>query len=958
MLQFTVRGNKAMKYKSAHATFKKIPALEAKGLIPVTAPETFRERDLAEEPPGMGSRRVSGAVTGSRPATLFPRSSVESPEAAPLPVTVCRTRREPIHGGFSKTSLFSKVLHTVTGISTFALKFELRKAVLLGTVVGSAILVACSGGSGQSTESLPNTNPDSGDTSYSGPAPESEDVQNYKRYIWDNLAAENRCGSCHIEGNQSPRFVRGDDINLAHGEGRELVNLSDPAESRFVTKVASGHNCWLSSADACAEIITNYIEEWAQAAGSVVSTINLTPPPERTVGASKNFPASSGSFATTVYPLLDEYCSSCHSEDAATAQQPYFASSDIDKAYEAAKARLDLGNPEKSRFVVRLGDEFHNCWSDCASNADTMAAAIKSFADGISVTEVDPSWVISKALFLTDGVVASGGGRIENNAIALYEFKTGSGTTAFDTSGVNPAIDLTLSGDVEWLGSWGIQLNGGRAQGATATSKKLFDVLSGTGEYTIEAWVAPANVVQDGPARIASYSGGNDIRNFTLGQAMYNYTFQNRNDAASGNGTDADGMPALITEDMAERAQATLQHVVATFDPINGRRLYVNGEFTGDADPSDPGLLSTWDDTFALVLGSELSGDHQWQGSVRLLAIHSRALSEEDILTNYEAGVGEKFLLLFKVEEQTGVPQGYVMFEVQQYDNHGYLFSEPKFITLEDGVTPDGIAIQGMRIGINGREATVGQAWANLNTTVTASEYDPESGQQLSPLGTIISLEKGPTGDEFFLTFERLGSEEFARVEATPAAPAAPADLTPQPRIGIRRFEQIHAALSAATGISSTNPAVMETWEKVKQQLPVEADVRGFLAAQQMGITQLAVKYCSTLVDDASARAAYFPGFDFSANAASAFDSDAKRAQIIDPLLENLLGRPITWPAAVGGHTAQLASAPDESAVRAELNGLIDTMTACSSGCSADRTPTTVKATCAAAMGSAMILIH
>ncbi|WP_226664438.1 LamG domain-containing protein [Microbulbifer aggregans] len=830
----------------------------------------------------------------------------------------------------------------------------LRKGLIVSGLLASTLLAACSGGSGQATEEQPNTNPAPGDATYSGPAPESEDVQNYKRYIWDNLAAENRCGSCHIEGNQSPRFVRKDDINLAHGEGRELVNLGEPAESRLVTKVASGHNCWLSSADACAEIITNYIEEWAAAAGSVASTIKLTAPTERTVGASKSFPESSGSFATTVYPLLEVYCSSCHSEDAATAQQPYFASSDVDKAYEAAKARMDLDNPENSRFVVRLGDDFHNCWNDCASNADAMAAAIREFADGISLTEVDPEWVLSKALYLTDGIVSSGGGRIENNAIALYEFKTGSGNTAYDTSGVNPAIDLQLSGDVEWLGSWGLQLKGGKAQGATATSKKLFDTLSATGEYTIEAWVAPANVVQEGPARIVSYSAGNDIRNFTLGQAMYNYTFQNRNDTS----TDADGMPALIADDMAERVQATLQHVVATFDPINGRRLYVNGEYTGDADPVDAGLLSTWDDTYALVIGSEASNEHVWQGSIRLLAIHSRALNQDDILTNYEAGVGEKYLLLFKVEEQTGVPQGYVMFEVQQYDNHGYLFSEPKFISLEAGASPDGVVIKGMRIGINGREAAVGQAWAKLDTVVSATEYNAETGQKLSPLGTIITLEKGPTADEFFLTFERLGNEEFVRVEATPVAPAAPADLAPQPRIGIRRFEQIHAALSAATGVASTNPAVVETWEKVKQQLPVDSDVRGFLAAQQMGITQLAVKYCSTLVDDSSARASYFPGFDFSASADTAFDSAAKRAQVIDPLLDKLLGRAITWPVAMGGHTAQLQSAPDESAVRAELNSLIDTMTACGSGCDASRTPTTVKATCAAAMGSAMILIH
>jgi len=54
-------------------------------------------------------------------------------------------------------------------------------------------------------------------------------------------------------------------------------------------------------------------------------------------------------------------------------------------------------------------------------------------------------------------------------------------------------------------------------------SKKLHDLISATGEYSIEAWLAPANVSQDGPARIVSYSAGAMARNFTLGQSLYNY---------------------------------------------------------------------------------------------------------------------------------------------------------------------------------------------------------------------------------------------------------------------------------------------------------------------------------------------------------------------------------------------------------------------------------------------------
>ena len=40
------------------------------------------------------------------------------------------------------------------------------------------------------------------------------------------------------------------------------------------------------------------------------------------------------------------------------------------------------------------------------------------------------------------------------------------------------------------------------------------------------------------------------------------------------------------TADADEDLQATLQHVVATYDPVNGRRIYVNGVFA-DAHPRD-----------------------------------------------------------------------------------------------------------------------------------------------------------------------------------------------------------------------------------------------------------------------------------------------------------------------------------------------------------------------------------
>ncbi len=808
---------------------------------------------------------------------------------------------------------------------------------LLLAPVCAVLLQACSGGSGTEVEVLPNTNTTIDASNYSGPAPQSEDVQRFKVAVWDNLVPDNRCGSCHGD-TQQPVFVNKADVNLAYEVANQIVDLGSPSDSLLVTKVAGGHNCWLDSDQACADILINYIEDWADGAAGTAKVVELKAPAIREPGASRNFPTDPGMFAATVHPLLEMFCADCHTDSAEFPQGPFFASSDIDVAYAASKLKIDLDNPDASRFVVRLGQEFHNCWSDCGSDAEVMRQAIEDFAAGIEPTEVDPDLVLSKALRLEDGILAAAGGRFEDNVIALYEFKTGSGRTAFDTSGVEPALDLQISGNVEWVGGWGLRIVDGKAQGSTAASAKLHDRLTATGEYSIEAWVAPANVTQE-EARIVSYSGSTTTRNFMLGQTLYNYDFLNRADT-----TNANGEPALSTADADERLQATLQHVVITYHPADGRRIYVNGEYTGDMDEVEGGLLTDWDDSFALVVGNEVSGDRLWQGTIRLLAIHERVLSDEQIASNFEVGVGEKFFLLFAVGHLIDVPDSYVVFTVSQFDSYSYLFDRPFFISLAEGARPQDVPLEGMRIGINGREARVGQAWATLATTLREADYG-DLGIPLSRQGTIIALEKGPQDDEFFLSFERIGDFENVFVYPEPPPPAAPADLEPQPRLGLRTFAEINATMSVLTGVATTQPDVAETYELVRRTLPVDPAVEGFASPQQMGVTQLAIEYCNALVEDGGLRAGYFPGFDFGAPASAAFASSVDRNLLLDPLLERMLGTDID-------------TQPDYADVRTELNALIDRLTACGGNCAADRTETVAKASCAAVLGSATMLLQ
>ncbi|NND37585.1 MAG: LamG domain-containing protein [Gammaproteobacteria bacterium] len=819
-----------------------------------------------------------------------------------------------------------------------------RCARWIAIAVTSIILVGCGGGA--DTEALPQLNLPAV-TNYTGDPPASDDVQAFMLSLWANVARPDRCGGCHSEdGGQAPLFARGDDVNLAYDAVLPLVNLSSPSDSRLVVKVGGGHNCWEAVPDVCATIMTGWIADWGGAStGAAARTIDLEAPVLKDVGNSKTFPADASLFATTIHPLLTANCSNCHSSSAGgQAQTPFFADADPDAAYDAVRSKIDLDDPASSRLVVRLRSEFHNCWTNCSDDANSMQTQIETFAGSIVPTSVDPDLVISKALALYDGLVASGGNRYEANQIALWEFKTGAGTTAFDTSGVDPAINLTLSGDVEWVGGWGINVKSGKAQGSTSDSKKLHDMIKASGEYSIEAWVVPGNVAQE-ESRIVSYSAGTTARNFHLGQTLYAYDYYNRSSETDGNGE-----PFMQTDADDEDLQATLQHVVATYDPIDGRRVYVNGVSTDDVDPVAGGTLNDWDDTFAFVLGNEVSGDRQFAGVFRQVAIHNRAMTEPQILQNFDGGVGEKFFLLFYLSDVVAMPDAYLMFEVSQFDSYSYLFKDPVFISLDQGAMPGSIPIAGMRIGINGAESPVSQAYVNLNTTITDASYDPATGQALSDLGTIIGLEKGPASDEFFLSFEVLADETNVVTEPSPLQPT-PVDGEPAADIGVRTFDEINLTMSNITTVPTTNSAIAATFDLVKTQLPTIEDIATFSAAHEIGIAQLAIQYCDELVEDDTRRTSFFGGtFDFNAIPSVAF-AGANRDLVLNPLIDRTMN--------VG-----LSSQPDFASISDELGymtsprlNLIDRLIA-SDNSGGQRTRDITKAVCAAVIGSGVMAVQ
>ena len=866
------------------------------------------------------------------------------------------------------------------------------------TVTAIATLIsACTSGSGSDNEDSFGGNNSNNGPGYTGPAPLDADVQAFQLNVWNNLVADNRCGNCHKQAGPGPTaFVRDDDINLAYQAALNVVDLNIPAQSRLVERMTEGHQCWDNSNNVCAELMTGYISAWANATSTAATQVTILPPDSLfDPGASLNHPQDPDLFEAEIYnPILSQFCSDCHREDGPVRQQqPYFASTDINIAYDNAKSRISLSNPGSSRFVERMFPDLHNCWDtgsgvNCTQSRDAMLAAINAYIAGLGTPDmVDPGLLISKAMFFpggdndpNDAQPATTQGRFETNAIAKYEFQQldeNDDTRVVDLALQSPQLDLTLTGDAEFIPNVGVRFGGnggtnGKAQGTSANSRKLYNLITLTNEYSIEAWVVPNNVTQDNTRRIISYSGGTTERNFTLGQTLYNYDSLNRTTAAT---SSQNGATLFSTPDDDEVLQASLQHVVLSFDPINGRRIYVNGELaTTDVDDQIGSGLSNWNPDYVLVVGNETSGvDTDWSGTIRMLAIHNRVMSEQQILANFDVGVGQRFYIPFSISHLLpGVNDAYIVFEVERFDAYSYLFNKPFFTVLQSGAQlPSDIQIRGLRIGLNGREAPSGQAYAKIDITITNADYQNSANnwlylsdvtlnpgdQGLNVEGTIIPVEKTAAGeaDEFFLSFDSIAAQSSTITRdlggPCPDVNSSPCDLVSlatlsyeQSDIGIKNFYEINEMYSRITGVAKNNGNIGAKFNQLRRQLPSREDPVAFATSNQMGIAQYAAAYCEELVSNPTLRGNMWPSVVFSN------PLNTQRDEILLPLLEKLTAHGIN-----GG--AHLTTQADPADVATDIDTLLAALSTAQPGGNQDTSAAAI-AVCTGVLSSAIATVQ
>ncbi|MES1242957.1 MAG: Ig-like domain-containing protein [Acidobacteriota bacterium] len=227
----------------------------------------------------------------------------------------------------------------------------------------------------------------------------------------------------------------------------------------------------------------------------------------------------------------------------------------------------------------------------------------------------------------TVNVTVQAPARVTGNLQVLYTFYEGSGTLVHDVSGVGTPYNLTIgsASAVTWLPG-ALSLNTSVLVQNTANATKVINACKSSNEVTMEAWVAPDNTTQTGPAAIASIAQNTTKRDVTLGQSGTSYNGQLKTSTTGNDGTQTSTGAVATTG---------LTHVVYTRSSTGAVRIYVNG--TQVATATLTGNLSGWSN-YSLALGGEPNGARYWVGDMHLVAIYSRALTAAEARQNWLAG--------------------------------------------------------------------------------------------------------------------------------------------------------------------------------------------------------------------------------------------------------------------------------------------------------------------------------
>lgn len=221
--------------------------------------------------------------------------------------------------------------------------------------------------------------------------------------------------------------------------------------------------------------------------------------------------------------------------------------------------------------------------------------------------------------------------RVQASLIGQYLFDERQGTVVNDSSlGTPLTLIIEDSAAAQWMPLGGLNIVSPTVISSIGPATKISTSCMASNAITVEVWVRPAAVNQNGPARIITVSSGNNTRNFTLAQADTLVDVRLRT-----TDTDENGTPELRSDIAAFDGQ--IMHIAYTRSGLTDEAsIWVNGQLNGSE--TIAGSFSNWDSNYQLTIANELGGERPWRGEIYLAAVYCRALTASEIWQNYEAG--------------------------------------------------------------------------------------------------------------------------------------------------------------------------------------------------------------------------------------------------------------------------------------------------------------------------------
>jgi hypothetical protein len=216
-------------------------------------------------------------------------------------------------------------------------------------------------------------------------------------------------------------------------------------------------------------------------------------------------------------------------------------------------------------------------------------------------------------------------GRITDGLSVVYAFEFEKAGLVRDGSRIDPPLDLTISpmSTTVWVED-GLRVD----DDSTLTAGRVPASRFGTQAFTIELWVESLSAVaglEDGPRIVAFEDHAGGFSNFHV---------------AGGSGVI--GLNVLVdesggTEQFLIDVDRGLRHVVFTVSEAGEVRGYESGELEviGQVPEGAPQL---WQDSLPFVVANASDDGHPWVGTLGLIAIYERALSEAEVVHNWQEG--------------------------------------------------------------------------------------------------------------------------------------------------------------------------------------------------------------------------------------------------------------------------------------------------------------------------------